>query len=79
VKRHPYAHSPGSFKGLTCYQFCRQSRGSLYELVDHLIICQDEGYIDNELFTAYRADCIRAIQLINGYISYLSKQKEKQE
>jgi len=73
------AEGYGRFHYQENIQFCRQSRGSLYELIDHLIICQDEGYIDNELFTAYRADCIRAIQLVNGYIRYLSKQKNESQ
>jgi four helix bundle protein len=29
-------------------QFCRQSRGSLYELMDHFIVAKDEGYISDE-------------------------------
>jgi four helix bundle protein len=57
-------------------QFCRQSRGSLYELIDHLIICLDEEYVNNEQFTTNRNSCIRGIQLMNGYIRFLSKQKE---
>jgi four helix bundle protein len=52
-------------------------QGSLYELIDHLSICMDEGYIDNTQFTEYRDDCIRGIKLINGYIRSLSKQKKE--
>ncbi|HYM94071.1 MAG TPA: four helix bundle protein [Chitinophagaceae bacterium] len=29
-------------------QFCRQSRGSLYELKDHLIVALDEEYVSKE-------------------------------
>lgn len=29
-------------------QFCRQSRGSLFEIIDHLITCHDENYINGE-------------------------------
>jgi len=29
-------------------QFCRESRGSLYELIDHFTIASDEGYITEE-------------------------------
>lgn len=60
-------------------QFCRQSRGSLYELIDHLIICLDDVYINNDEFTKYRDDCIRGIQLMNEYIKYLSKQKKESQ
>jgi four helix bundle protein len=70
------AEGYGRFHYQENIQFCRQSRGSLYELIDHLSICMDEGYIDNTRFTEYREDCIRGIQLVNGYIRYLSKQKK---
>ncbi len=29
-------------------QFCRQARGSLFELVDHLTVALDEKYLDEE-------------------------------
>ena len=56
-------------------QFCRQSRGSLYELIDHAVICIDEKYIDEKKFFEYRDQCLEAIRLLNGYIRFLSKQK----
>jgi four helix bundle protein len=31
-------------------QFCRQSRGSLYETIDHLTVALDEGYIKDAAF-----------------------------
>jgi four helix bundle protein len=49
-------------------QFCRQSRGSLYELRDHLTTALDAGYIPNELFAELDSMAISAIRLINGYI-----------
>ena len=73
------AEGYGRFHYQENIQFCRQSRGSLYELIDHLSICIDEGYIDNTQFTKYRDDCIRGIQLVNGYIRYLSKQKKESQ
>ena len=54
-------------------QFCRQSRGSLYELIDHLIISFNEGYIQNEAFQSLRNDCLRGVQLLNGYIRFFIK------
>lgn len=49
-------------------QHCRQARGSLYELRDHLVTCLDQGYS-----TAAEVDRLdmmarRAIQLVNGYL-----------
>jgi four helix bundle protein len=73
------AEGYGRFHYQENIQFCRQSRGSLYELIDHLTICLDDEYINNEQFSRYRDDCIRGIQLMNGYIRYLSKQKTETE
>ena len=71
------AEGYGRFHYQENIQFCRQGRGSLYELIDHLIVCLDEKYLNNEQFSNYRNNCIRGIQLINGYIRYLFKQKKE--
>lgn len=49
-------------------QFCRQARGSLYELRDHLTTCVDAGYVP--LVEGRRLDQVaqRATQLLNGYL-----------
>lgn len=57
-------------------QFCRQSRGSLYEIMDHLIICVEEKYLPADHFNKLKLDCERAIMLLNGFIRYLQKQKK---
>ena len=49
-------------------QFCRQSRGSLYELRDHLTTAMDAGYISEELYKELDAMAISAIKLVNGYM-----------
>jgi four helix bundle protein len=49
-------------------QFCRQSRGSLYELRDHLTSAVDAGYIPQERYKQLDALAVSAIQLVNGYI-----------
>ncbi|MBW2637643.1 MAG: four helix bundle protein [Deltaproteobacteria bacterium] len=69
------AEGYGRFHFQENMQFCRQSRGSLYELMDHLQICLDEGYIKSDTYGQYRDECLRCIQLINGYIRFISKQK----
>ena len=73
------AEGYGRFHYQENIQFCRQSRGSLYELIDHLTICFDEECINNEQFTTHHEDCIRGIQLMNGCIRYLSKQKKESQ
>jgi four helix bundle protein len=47
---------------------CRQARGSLYELRDHLTTCVDEGYIN--LAEGKRLDALAqtVARLLNGYL-----------
>lgn len=52
-------------------QFCRQSRGSLFELLDHLIIAFEEKYIDEEILLELKSSCLNCIKILNGYIKYL--------
>ena len=49
-------------------QHCRQARGSLYELRDHLITCLDQGY--SAAAEVDRLDMMarREIQMVNGYL-----------
>jgi four helix bundle protein len=57
-------------------QFCRVSRGSVEELIDDLNVCLDEKYIDEPEIFSLKDEAYRLIERINGYISYLKKQKE---
>ncbi len=50
-------------------QFCRQSRGSLYELLDDLNVCLDEHYISEEEYLSYRNDVFHLLKVLNAYIS----------
>jgi four helix bundle protein len=56
-------------------QFCRQSRGSLYELMDHIIIALDEEIINRDTFKSTYDLIEKCIALLNGYINFLIKQK----
>ena len=56
-------------------QFCRQARGSLYELLDHFIVALDERYISSEKFYSFREEIFTAVKIINGYLKYLQKKK----
>jgi len=49
-------------------QMCRQARGSLFELRDHLTTCVDEGYLT--LTEGKRLDTLAqsACRLLNGYL-----------
>jgi four helix bundle protein len=57
-------------------QFCRHSRGSLFELKDHLIIAKEENYISDEEYISYNSKINAALALLNGYINYLGKKKQ---
>jgi len=56
-------------------QFCRISRGSLYELIDQLITSLDECYITDGEYERGRELINGALVLLNGYIRYLNKAK----
>jgi four helix bundle protein len=58
-------------------QYCRVSRGSLYELIDHLTVALDSEYIDGKIFNEVYEKIGRCLKLLNGYINYLIKAKEK--
>jgi len=70
------AEGYGRFHYQDNIKFCRNARGSLNEVLDHLICANDESLIsDDELLTLRQEyeDCLR---LLNGYIAYLKKQKD---
>ena len=54
-------------------QFCRISRGSLFELIDDLITSKDEGFISHENYQHGRDKISNALALLNEYISYLNR------
>ena len=54
-------------------QFCRISRGSLFELLDDLITSIDEEYINQEDYQKGRDLISHALTLLNGYINYLNR------
>ena len=58
-------------------QFCRISRGSLTELLDHVIIAQDEGYLTPEEVKSYRLKIDKALALVNGLIRYLKRSQQE--
>jgi four helix bundle protein len=57
-------------------QFCRVSRGSLYELRDHLTTALDAGYIPKARYDELDAMAISAVRLVNGYIRATKNLKE---
>jgi len=57
-------------------QMCRQARGSLYELRDHLTTCVDEGYLGRAEGERLDALIQSTARLLNGYLrSTLARKK----
>lgn len=59
-------------------QLCRQARGPLYEVRDHLTTCVDEGYLD--VTEGERLDKLAqtVARLLNGYLrSTLARKRDE--
>ena len=63
----------GRFHYLDNAKFCRNARGSLYELLDHFIEAEDEGYIQSDQLQLIRNEIFDVLRVLNGYIHYLVK------
>lgn len=70
------AEGHGRFHFQENIQFCRTSRGSLSEVLDHLTVALDENYISEETFIQYREEIKEIERMLNGYINYLRKRKD---
>ena len=73
---HNIAEGFGRYHYQENIQFCRHSRGSLHELIDQLITSRDEEYIDQQEYDQGRELISKALGILNGYINYLSRQKQ---
>lgn len=60
-------------------QMCRQARGSLYELRDHLTTCVDEGYVRIEVGKRLDTLAQTVCRLLNGYLRSTLARKGNQE
>ena len=65
------AEGYGRFHYLDSSKFLSNARGSLYELLDHLITAEAEKLIPTELLQDGRELVDRAVRLLNGYLRYL--------
>ena len=71
------AEGYGRFHYQENIQFCRQSRGSLYELWDQMITANDNNYISNEDLDEIVNLINEALRILNGYINFLIREQEK--
>ncbi len=71
------AEGYGRFHYQELIQFCRMSRGSLFELKDDLITCIDLKYISQEMHDEGMKLIEEGKITLNGYIRYVKTQKAK--
>jgi four helix bundle protein len=60
-------------------QYCRVARGSIEEIIDDLNVCHDEGYVEEECVVRLKEEGYALIKRVNGYISYLKKNRQGTE
>jgi len=66
----------GRYHRQEAIQFYRMSRGSIYELKDHLISCYDCDYVSKEIFEKGIGLIEEAKVTLNGYIKYVNSLKD---
>ena len=69
------AEGHGRFSYQENIQFCRQSRGSVYELRDHLTPALHAGYITADEYKQHDGQAVSVVKLINGYIRATKQRK----
>ncbi len=67
------AEGYGRFHYMDNAKFCSNSRGSAWEVLDHLITANDEEMISDELLAKGRALVNDAVKILNGYMNYLRR------
>jgi len=67
------AEGYGRFHYLDNAKFCSNSRGSAWEVLDHLITANDEEMIPSEMLNEGRVLVNEAVKLLNGYMNYLKR------
>ncbi len=73
------AEGYGRFHFKENIQFCRQSRGSLYEILDQLITARDDRYINESEYEEGRRLVTKSLAILNGYINYLDNAEKKNQ
>ena len=71
------AEGYGRFHFKESIQFCRHARGSLYELIDHILVAAECDYISADVEEGLISEIKIAIRLLNGYIKYLKSRTKK--
>lgn len=67
------AEGYGRFHYMDSAKFCSNSRGSAWEVLDHLITANDEDMVSDEILAKGRVLVNEAVKLLNGYMNYLKR------
>ncbi|THJ22521.1 MAG: four helix bundle protein [Nitrospira sp. CG24E] len=73
------AEGYGRFHFKENIQYCRIARGSAYELIDHLIACQDEAYLEKSEAESLHQELLTFLRLLNGYIRSIGQVGNRQD
>jgi four helix bundle protein len=60
-------------------QFCRQSRGSICELIDDFNECYANGYIDQNDTDQLKSEAYHLIKVLNGYVASIKRLKARDQ
>jgi four helix bundle protein len=71
------AEGYGRFHYQENIQFCRQSRGSLYELIDHFLTAMECEYLKQGVTDEMINKIKNAIMALNGYLRFLKNKKQQ--
>ncbi|MEP0711393.1 four helix bundle protein [Algoriphagus sp.] len=64
----------GRFHYLDSNKFYYNSRGSISEILDHIIEARDEEYISQEVYLKLRSMIIESLKVLNSFIFYLKRE-----
>jgi four helix bundle protein len=71
------AEGHGRFHYQDNVRFCYNARGSLEETLSHLVCAFEIGYIPDALYNKLESEGEEIDKMLNGYISYLKKSKQR--
>lgn len=70
------AEGHGRYYFLENVHFAYIARGSLEEVISHLSLAKEVGYLPGELYEPLIAEAEEILLLINGYITYLRRARQ---
>jgi four helix bundle protein len=70
---HNIAEGHGRYHYLDNNRFCSNARGSLNEVLDQLITCNDDSLIPEDLYQTGREHFNKTLRILNGYMSWLKR------